>query len=42
MKNIYDVTLKELEDYFISINEKPFRAAQVYEGLYKKRYKFKN
>ena len=38
MKNIYDVTLKELEDYFISINEKPFRAAQVYEGLYKKRY----
>lgn len=38
MRNIYDVTLKELEDYFISINEKPFRAAQVYEGLYKKRY----
>ena len=38
MRNIYDVTLKELEDYFISINEKPFRASQVYEGLYKKRY----
>lgn len=38
MRNIYDLTLKELEDYFISINEKPFRAVQLYEGLYKKRY----
>ena len=38
MKNIYDLTLKQLEDYFISIDEKPFRAAQIYEGLYKKRY----
>ncbi len=38
MKNIYNLTLKELEEYFISINEKPFRAVQVYEGLYKKRY----
>ncbi|MGN1311583.1 MAG: 23S rRNA (adenine(2503)-C(2))-methyltransferase RlmN [Bacilli bacterium] len=38
MKNIYDLTLKQLEDYFISIDEKPFRAIQIYEGLYKKRY----
>ena len=38
MRNIYDLTLKELEEYFISINEKPFREAQVYEGLNKKRY----
>lgn len=38
MRNIYDLTLKELEDYFISINEKTFRAVQLYEGLYKKRY----
>lgn len=38
MRNIYDLTLRELEDYFISINEKPFRAVQLYEGLYKKRY----
>ena len=38
MRNIYDLTIKELEDYFVSINEKPFRAVQVYEGLYKKRY----
>ena len=38
MRNIYDLTIKELEDYFVSINEKPFRSIQVYEGLYKKRY----
>lgn len=37
MRNIYDLTIKELEDYFISIGEKPFRSTQVYEGLYKKR-----
>ena len=37
MRNIYDLTLKELEEYFISIGEKSFRAIQVYEGLYKKR-----
>ena len=37
MRNIYDLSLKELEDYFISIGEKPFRASQVYEGLYKQR-----
>lgn len=38
MRNIYDLTIKELEDYFISINEKSFRSTQVYEGLYKKRF----
>lgn len=38
MRNIYDLTLKELEDYFISIGEKPFRSVQIYEGLYKKRF----
>lgn len=38
MKNIYDLTLKELEDYLISNGEKPFRASQIYEGLYKKRF----
>ena len=37
MRNIYDVSLKELEEYFVSIGEKPFRANQVYEGLYKQR-----
>ena len=38
MRNIYDLTIKELEEYFISIGEKPFRSVQVYEGLYKKRF----
>ena len=38
MRNIYDLTIKELEEYFISIGEKPFRSTQVYEGLYKKRF----
>ena len=39
MNNIYNLTLKELEDYFLSINDKKFRATQVYEFLYKKRVK---
>ena len=37
MRNIYDLTLKELEEYFTQIGEKTFRASQVFEGLYKKR-----
>jgi len=37
MRNIYDFTLKELEDYFVSIGDKKFRATQVYDFLYKKR-----
>ncbi|MGM9881979.1 MAG: 23S rRNA (adenine(2503)-C(2))-methyltransferase RlmN [Bacilli bacterium] len=37
MQNIYNLTLKQLEEYFLSIGEKTFRAVQVYEGLYKKR-----
>jgi len=37
MRNIYDFTLKELEDYFVSIGDKKFRAVQVYDFLYKKR-----
>ena len=37
MRNIYDFTLKELEDYFVSIGEKKFRAVQIYDFLYKKR-----
>lgn len=38
MKNIYDLTIKQLEEYFISIGEKTFRSTQIYEGLYKKRF----
>lgn len=37
MKNIYGVTLKELEQYFIAKNEGKFKATQVFEWLYKKR-----
>lgn len=37
MKNIYDYTLEELEEYFLSINEKKYKAIQIYEWLYKKR-----
>ena len=35
--NIYSMTLKDLETYFINIGEKKFKAIQVYDWLYKKR-----
>lgn len=35
--NIYGMTLKDLEDYFVKIGEKKFKAIQVYDWLYKKR-----
>lgn len=37
MRNIYDLTVEELEEYFLSINEKKFKAIQVYTWLYDKR-----
>ena len=37
MRNIYDFTLNELEDYFQELGEKKFRATQIYDFLYKKR-----
>ncbi|MCI8670739.1 MAG: 23S rRNA (adenine(2503)-C(2))-methyltransferase RlmN [Bacilli bacterium] len=37
MRNIFDLTRKEFEDYFLSIGEKKFKALQVYEWLYQKR-----
>lgn len=37
MKNIYDMTLNDLELYFESKNQKKFKATQVFEWLYKKR-----
>ena len=39
MRNIYDYTLEELEEYFNKNNEKKYRATQIYEFLYKKRVK---
>ena len=35
--NIYGITLNELEDYFIKKNDKKFKAAQIFEWVYKKR-----
>jgi len=34
MKNLMSLTIKDLEDYFISIGEKKFKAMQVFEWLY--------
>ncbi|MCI8588754.1 MAG: 23S rRNA (adenine(2503)-C(2))-methyltransferase RlmN [Bacilli bacterium] len=37
MQNIYNLTLKELENYFIEKKDKKFRATQVFEWLYRKK-----
>lgn len=37
MQSIYNLELDELKEYFISKEDKKFRAEQVYEWLYKKR-----
>ena len=37
MKNIFNETYESLENYFISLNEKKYRATQLYDFLYKKR-----
>lgn len=34
MKNIYNYKLDELEDYFLNIGEKKFKARQIYDWLY--------
>lgn len=39
MNNIYNYRLEDLKEYFKNINEKEFKATQVYEWLYKKRVK---
>ncbi len=36
-RNIFDLTKEELEAYFLSIQEKKFKATQVYEWLYQKK-----
>ena len=36
MQSIYGITKSKLEDYFLSINEKKFKATQVFEWLYRK------
>ena len=37
MKNLMNMTRENLEEYFISINEKKFKALQVFEWLYDKK-----
>lgn len=39
MNNIYNYSLKELQDYFLNIGESKFRASQVFDWLYIKRVK---
>ncbi|MBX2939738.1 MAG: 23S rRNA (adenine(2503)-C(2))-methyltransferase RlmN [Ferruginibacter sp.] len=40
MKNIRDLTLPELKEYFESIGDKKFRAIQTYEWLWKKNVRY--
>jgi len=37
MNNIYNYTYDELMEYFLSIEDRKFRATQIYEWLYRKR-----
>ena len=37
MRCIYDLTIEELENFFLSINEKKFKAIQLYTWLYEKK-----
>ena len=37
MKNIFSETYEALENYFLSINDKKYRATQIYDFLYKKK-----
>ena len=37
--NIYNITLNELENYFLEKNDKKFKATQIFDWIYKKRVK---
>ena len=37
MKNLMSLTIEDLENYFLSIGEKKFKAIQVFEWLYKQK-----
>ena len=34
MKSLYDFTLQELQDEMVGLNQKPYRATQIYSWLY--------
>ena len=36
MQSIFSITRKKLEDYFINLGDKKFRATQIYEWIYRK------
>ena len=36
MRSIFSITRKKLEEYFLSIGEKKFKATQVFEWIYRK------
>ncbi len=38
MKNIYSMKKDDLEEYFINNNEKKYKAIQIYEWLYRKKF----
>ena len=37
MESIYNITYKKLEDYFVSIGEKKYKAKQLFDWIYVKR-----
>lgn len=37
MKNLYDYTLVDLQQEMVNLNQKPYRATQIYSWLYQKR-----
>ena len=39
MNNIYNFTRKKLEEKLLSMNEKAFRATQIFEWIYRKNVK---
>ena len=36
MRSIFSITRSKLEEYFLSIGEKKFKATQVFEWIYRK------
>ena len=36
MQSIFSITRKQLEEYFINLGDKKFRATQIYEWVYRK------
>ncbi len=39
MQSIFNLTMEQLKEYFISKNEKPYRSTQIYEWLYRQKIK---